>query len=444
LPRKTAPAGGLAVGVMAALKKTGGMWFGWGGELSDRDPPEPEIHIADGVTFATTELRRGEFERYYNGYANDVLWPLFHYFLKDFRFRVAEHDAYDNVNRLFAQRLAPLLQPDHVIWVHDYHLIPLARKLRELGVRQRIGFFLHVPFPNIEVLRVLPTYAELLRDLVTYDVVGFQTDNDLRAFHSGIEHLFGAEALKPDRRIAIGDHTLQADIFPIGVDVESIQKSAEEARTTEIVQRMVDSLMGRKLMLGVDRLDYSKGLVERFAAYQQFLDTFDENVGRITFIQIAPLSRTDVRAYADIRKALEQAAGRTNGRFGDTDWTPIRYLNRNFPHATLMGFLRASNVGLVTPLRDGMNLVAKEYVAAQDATDPGVLILSNLAGAARELTAAVLVNPYDTRGVAHAIQAALTMPLPERRDRYAAMFEVIQRNDIETWSRRFTEALEAG
>jgi len=444
LPRKAAPAGGLAVGVMAALKKTGGVWFGWGGELSDRDPPEPEIHISDGVTFATTELRRGEFERYYNGYANDVLWPLFHYFLKDFRFRVDAHDAYENVNRLFAQRLVPLLQPDDVIWVHDYHLIPLARKLRELGVRQRLGFFLHVPFPTIEVLRVLPTYAELLRDLATYDVVGFQTDNDLRAFHSGIEHLFGAEVSKPDRRIVVGDHTLHADVFPISVDVESIQKSAQEARGTEIVQRMADSLLGRKLMLGVDRLDYSKGLVERFTAYQQFLDTFADNVGKITYIQIAPLSRTDVRAYADIRKSLEQAAGRTNGRFGDTDWTPIRYLNRNFPHSTLMGFLRASNVALVTPLRDGMNLVAKEFVAAQDATDPGVLILSSLAGAARELTAAVLVNPYDTRGVAHAIQAALTMPLPERRERYSAMLDVIQRNDIRAWSRRFVEALEGG
>jgi trehalose 6-phosphate synthase len=197
-------------------------------------------------------------------------------------------------------------------------------------------------------------------------------------------------------------------------------------------------------MLGVDRLDYSKGLVERFTAYQQFLDTFSENVGRITYIQIAPLSRTDVRAYADIRKSLEQVAGRTNGRFGDTDWTPIRYLNRNFPHGTLMGFLRATNVALVTPLRDGMNLVAKEFVAAQDATDPGVLILSTLAGAARELTAAVLVNPYDIRGVAHAIQAALTMPLPERRERYAAMLDVIQRNNIHTWSKRFVEALQGG
>jgi trehalose 6-phosphate synthase len=205
---------------------------------------------------------------------------------------------------------------------------------------------------------------------------------------------------------------------------------------------MVDSLMSRALMIGVDRLDYSKGLVERFTAYQHFLETYPENIGRITYIQIAPLSRTDVRAYADIRKALEQAAGRTNGRFADTDWTPIRYLNRNFPHATLAGFLRAANVGLVTPLRDGMNLVAKEFVAAQDPEDPGVLILSTLAGAARELDAALLVNPYDTRAVSHAIQTALSMPLPERRERHASMLRILKRNDISTWTRRFLDALE--
>jgi trehalose 6-phosphate synthase len=231
-------------------------------------------------------------------------------------------------------------------------------------------------------------------------------------------------------------------VFPIGVDVATVREEAVEAIGTDVVKRMSDSLLGRALMIGVDRLDYSKGLVERFSAYQHFLETYPDNLGRITYLQIAPLSRTDVRAYAEIRQSLEQAAGRTNGRFADTDWTPIRYLNRNFPHSTLMGFLRTANVGLVTPLRDGMNLVAKEFVAAQDPNDPGVLILSNLAGAARELTSALLVNPYDSRAVGHAIQAALSMPLPERRERHAAMLQVLKRNDIAAWTRRFVEALE--
>jgi len=442
LPKKSAAPGGLAVGILSALKRTGGLWFGWGGDTIDTEPGEPDLHIRDGVTYATVDLRQREFELYYNGYANEVLWPLFHYFLKGMRYSSEQRDAYEAVNRTFAAKLVPLLEPDDTIWIHDYHLIPLGRLLREAGVKRPIGFFLHIPFPNIEMLRVLPSYAELLRDMTSYDVVGFQTDNDLRAFHSGIEHLFGAEAIRPDRRIRIGDRLFRAEVFPIGVDVNSVHEEAVEASGSEVVKRMTDSLMGRSLMMGVDRLDYSKGLVERFSAYQHFLETYPENLGRITYLQIAPLSRTDVRAYVEIRQLLEQAAGRTNGRFADTDWTPIRYLNRNFPHATLMGFLRASKVGFVTPLRDGMNLVAKEFIAAQDATDPGVLILSNLAGAARELTASLLVNPYDSRAVGHAIQAALSMTLQERRERHAAMMQVLKRNDIAAWTRRFVEALE--
>ena len=442
LPRKSAAPGGLAVGILSALKRTGGLWFGWGGETVDTDPGDPDIHIRDGVTYATVDLRQRDFELYYNGYANEVLWPLFHYFLKGMRYNSEQRDAYETVNRTFAAKLLPLLEPRDTIWVHDYHLIPLGRLLRESGVKRPIGFFLHIPFPNIEMLRVLPSYAELLRDLTCYDVVGFQTQNDLRAFHSGIEHLFGAEAIKSDGRIRVGERTLRAEVFPIGVDVTAVQEEASQALDSEVVRRMTDSLMGRSLMMGVDRLDYSKGLVERFQAYQHFLETYPDNLGRITYIQIAPLSRTDVRAYVDIRQQLEQAAGRTNGRFADTDWTPIRYLNRNFPHATLMGFLRAAKVGIVTPLRDGMNLVAKEFVAAQDPTDPGVLILSNLAGAARELGTALLVNPYDSRAVGHAIQAALSMPLPERRERHAAMMQTLKRNDIAAWTRRFVETLE--
>ena len=442
LPRRAAAAGGLAVGVLQALKHCGGLWFGWGGEITEGTTADPELHIREGVTYATIDLTQLDIDRFYNGYANDILWPLFHYFVKDFRYSRDNQEAYQRVNRLFAQKLLPLLQEDDVLWIHDYHLIPLAGYLRELGWRRPIGFFLHIPFPHIEVLRILPTYAELLRDLATYDVVGFQTESDLQAFHTGIQHLFGLEAGHPDGRIILGDRSLQAGVYPIGVDVEALQASALEAAATEVVRRMVESLLGRKLMIGIDRLDYSKGLVERFTSYQQFLETYPENLGRLTFLQIAPISRGDVRAYVDIRRQLEQAAGRTNGRFADTDWTPIRYLNRNFPHATMMGFLRAANVALVTPLRDGMNLVAKEFVAAQDSTDPGVLILSSLAGAARELTSALQVNPYDTHAVSRAIQLALSMPLSERRERHLAMLEVLKRNDIETWTRRFMSSLE--
>lgn len=446
LPRKSVAPGGLTVGILSALKRTGGMWFGWGGEIIDQDPGDPDIHIRDGVTYATIDLKRRDYELYYNGYSINLLRPLFHYSLRNMRYSAEERDAYEHVNRLFAHRLAPLLQPQDLIWVHDFHLIPLGRLLREQGVRRPLGFFMHTPFPHIEMLRVLPTYAELLHDLTHYDVVGFQTESDLRAFHSGIEHLFGREAIRPDGRIRVGERIVHADVFPIGVDVEAVQSAAAAAMDTDVVKRMIDSLMARSLMIGVDRLDYSKGLVERFAAYEQFLEAFPQNRGHVTYLQIAPLSRKDVQSYGEIRRSLEQAAGRTNGRFADADWTPIRYLNRNFPHEVLMGFLRAAHVALVTPVRDGMNLVAKEYLAAQDPSDPGVLILSNLAGAARELSGALQVNPYDSRAVGHAIQTALTMSLGERRERHLAMLETLKENDIAAWAQRFIARLrqEAG
>jgi trehalose 6-phosphate synthase len=293
------------------------------------------------------------------------------------------------------------------------------------------------------VLRALPVHAELIRDLTAFDLVGFQTDADLAAFRSAIEHLYGREAWLGEGVVRIGERTMRAGVFPIGVDVDALQSMAADAQQRDEVRRMVASLAGRRLLVGVDRLDYSKGLVERFQAYEQLLETHPENVGRITLLQIAPLSRTDVQAYARIRRHLEQSSGRTNGRFGEADWTPIRYLNRNYRQGVLMGFLRSAHVGLVTPVRDGMNLVAKEFVAAQDASDPGVLVLSTMAGAAREMTSAILVNPYDARAMAHAMQAAVNMPLTERRDRHIALLEVLRRNDIHAWHGRFLETLDS-
>lgn len=441
LPRKTAAPGGLAVGILGALKRTGGLWFGWGGELEGGEPGPAEFSVRDGVTYATIAVNRELFQLYYNGFANDALWPLFHYMPSKFRFRPPEWHAYERVNRQFAQSLLPLLKPDDCIWIHDYHLIPMARYLRELGVQAPIGFFLHIPFPFIETLRVLPTYTELMRDLTAYDLVGFQTSSDLRSFLSAAGYVFGERCVVDDRRVTVGSRTVRCGVFPIGVDVEAIQRESSTARQSETVRRTVDSLLGRKLVIGVDRLDYSKGLVERFAAYEHFLETFPENLGRITYLQIAPLSRKDVQTYAEIRRGLEQATGRTNGRFADTDWTPIRYLNRNFPHDTLMGFLRAAQVGLVTPLRDGMNLVAKEYLAAQDPEDPGVLVLSNLAGAARELTAALQINPYDPRALGHALQTALTMSLGERRERHQQLMAGLRERSIGAWADGFLATL---
>lgn len=441
---KTAAPGGLAVGVLAAMRARGGLWFGWNGETTGHEPADPEITTRDSLTYATIPLPQTLYERYYSGFSNGTLWPLFHYFLAGFRYEDQEYAAYEQANALFASRLSPLLAPGDLIWVHDYHLIPLAEKLRALGVRQPIGFFLHIPFPHFEVLRALPTFAEIVRALLAYDLVGFQTQTDRESFLDAVRILWGAQSVADDGTVLSGGRTIHTGVFPIGVDVDAIAQSAAKAAGSAPVQRMMQSLVGRRLIAGVDRLDYSKGLLERFQAYRQFLESYPEQIGQVTFLQIAPLGRQKVQAYAQIRDSLEASSGRTNGRFADADWTPIRYLNRNFPHATLMGFLRAAQVCLVTALRDGMNLVAKEFIAAQDPDDPGVLVLSNRAGAACELTEALLINPYDIKGIAGAIQRALTMPLAERRARHATSLATLRENDIHRWHTRFIDELQAG
>jgi trehalose 6-phosphate synthase len=433
------------VGVLAALSgPEGGVWFGWSGKTQDAPAAAPEVHEKDGIRFVTIDLPTASFDAYYNGFCNGSLWPLHHYFPGAFRYDAAEFEAYMAINRHFADALIKVLQQGDVIWVHDYHLIPLGSLLRQAGVTAPIGFFLHIPYPNIAVLRLLPTYAELVRDMCQYDLVGFQTDEDLDGFNSAVKAVFRDEASFGNQCIGLNGRNIGTGVFPIGVDVDVIARQAEEAvRDDDEVKRLVHGLLGRKLLLGVDRLDYSKGLVERFTSYRALLESSPELQGKITFIQIAPLSRINVAAYADIRDSLERAAGHTNGQYSDTDWTPVRYLNKDFAHKTLSGFLRIANVGVVTPVRDGMNLVAKEFIAAQDPEDPGALVLSSLAGAAQELVGALLVNPYDKSAVALALQQALAMPLAERRSRHEGMLKVLRANSIARWHGSFVSRLAA-
>lgn len=428
LPGNGGSSGGLAVGLNAAMSHTGGLWLGWSGETPAEPSPDPHVITHGNIDYATIDLTAAQVEDYYNGYCNGALWPLFHYFPEVFRHEQRHYDAYQSVNALFAQQLMKMLQPGDAVWIHDYHLIPMARYLRQHQFTGPIGFFLHTPFPHMQVLRLLPNHLELIRDLCQYNVVGFQTQDDVQSFRSCLSNGLG--------------NTTHIAAYPIGVDVDSIVAEAAEAVLEDQVARLTASLLGRKLIIGVDRLDYSKGLTERFAAFEEFLESYPDEQGKVTFLQIAPLSRSDVHAYTEIRQALEQSAGRLNGRFAEADWTPIRYLNRNFTHATTMGFLRAAQVGLVTPVRDGMNLVAKEFVAAQDPKDPGVLIISPMAGAARELTGALQVNPYDKRGMAEAIQRALHMSVEERRQRHRKMLAALRANDIHHWYSTFCADLE--
>ena len=441
MPKKGGVPGGLAVGILGALREHGGMWFGWSGELTDGSAGDPEIIKRGNIDYATISLNEQDFEQYYNGYSNKVLWPVCHYLLDFIRYYAEDFEGYRRVNGTFAAKLMPLLEPDDLIWVHDYHLIPLAAELRSAGIENPIGFFLHVPFPSYEALRAIPGHEYLLRCMCAYDVIGFHTTGDLAAFQTCVrEPIVGADFLDRNR-IKVPGGELIADVFPIGIDVDEVQQLAAEAQRLRQVQNMVKSLGGRELLIGVDRLDYSKGLMQRFLAYERLLEKYPNAQKVVTLMQIAPPTRTGVRAYDDIREELEQASGRINGRFAESNWVPIRYLNKGVARKPLMGFFRNAAVALVTPVRDGMNLVAKEFVAAQDPDDPGMLVLSSLTGAAQELTDAVLVNPYDRDEVADGIATAISMSVEERRERHASMMAILRKNDITAWRTRFVDAL---
>ena len=436
-------AGGLAVALQDALRKHGGVWFGWSGKVVPKTTAEPTITKDGAITYATVDLSRKNWAEYYNGFANRSLWPLFHYRLDLTAFSKQNYSGYLRVNTMFAEKLLPLLKPDDLIWVHDYHLIPMGEELRKKDVTQPMGFFLHTPFPAMEIFTALPSHYALVRALCSYDVVGFQTENDLRAFLDYIVHEAGGSILG-DHLIRAFGRTVRVEVFPIGIDTEDFVKSAEQAADSESTKRLRKRVGKRLWLIGVDRLDYSKGLVERFHSFERLLETRPEYRGKVTLMQIAPPSRSEVPEYREIRRNLETEAGHINGRFADFDWTPIHYLNKSFKRHNLAGFFRVSRIGLVTPLRDGMNFVAKEYVAAQDSRDPGVLVLSRFAGAARELDAALLVNPFDYDAVADAMARGIEMPLEERRERWAAMMEKLRGNTLSTWRDNFLKALGEG
>jgi len=432
--------GGLAVAVLAALKEVGGIWFGWSGEVVSAPQSGPELFQSGKLTYATIDLSQRDFEEYYNGFANSTLWPLFHYRLDLTEFNRRTFAGYLRVNSLFATRLAPLLEPDDMVWVHDYHLIPFAEQLRQMGHGQQMGFFLHTPFPVPEILVSLPNHEAMIRSLCAYDVVGFQTETDRRAFISYLVSESRAEILD-DHLVRAFGRVVRVEAFPISIETAEIERQATVAGRSRQATRLRESLIERDMIIGVDRLDYSKGLPQRLDAFQTLLETYAENRGRVTFMQIAPPTRAAVKEYIEIRQELETKAGHINGTFAEFDWVPIRYLNKSFSRRSLLGFYRISRIGLVTPLRDGMNLVAKEYVASQDPEDPGVLVLSRFAGAAAELDAALIVNPYDIESVAESLQRGLTMPLEERLERHQTMMAVLRHNDIGRWRNRFIDAL---
>jgi trehalose 6-phosphate synthase len=438
-----ARSGGLAVALQDALQRHGGLWLGWSGDIcADGDPQPVRIKTHGNVTLATLPLSERDYRDYYLGYANGALWPIFHYRLDIGRFEPEHWSGYLDVVQRFARTLQAMLQPDDVIWVHDYHLIPLASVLRALGVRHRIGFFLHIPFPSPDVLAAIPQHGELVRALFDYDLVGLQTLTDVGNLSRVTIETLGGE-ITSDGRMELEGRRVLIKAFPIGIDTDAFTAMARTEEADWHIQTLQRRTVSSSIIIGVDRLDYTKGIPERFRAFQRLMDTYPAYRKTVTLMQIAPPTREDVTAYVEIRRELEALSGHINGEFGNYDWTPVRYIHSHVPRDTLAALLRGSDVGLVTPLRDGMNLVAKEFVAAQDDDNPGVLILSRFAGAAEELKDALIVNPYDTDDMLAAMNRALSMPLEERRDRHKALLAQVRENNVMKWREDFLACLHA-
>lgn len=436
-----ASAGGLAVALQAALQERGGIWMGWSGNSSGDKEPGPLSQLQKGkITYALTDLTDTDVEEYYHGFANRVLWPICHYRLDLAEYGRKEMAGYFRVNRFFAHKLAPLIEPDDIIWVHDYHLIPLASELRQMGLKNRIGFFLHIPWPSADILVTMPVHEEIMRGLSHYDLLGFQTDYDLQNFAGYLRR----EGIGDDLGNGLFDshgRSFRAGAYPIGIETAKFAELARKAATNIMVRKARQSVEGRDMIIGVDRLDYSKGIIQRLDAFERFITSNPGLQNKVTYLQITPKSRSEVPEYEQMQKRVAEQAGRVNGAVGTVDWVPIRYINRSIGRNVLAGLYRLATIGLVTPLRDGMNLVAKEYVAAQDPDRPGVLVLSRFAGAARELKGALLINPYDVEGTANALTKALTMSIDERRERWSRMMDHLLTHDVSQWCEDFLRDL---
>lgn len=436
IPLGPEPSGGLVVALADVLAETGGIWIGAGAERPDM-PSECLQEIPGGpfrrLAFDLTEV---EWQGYYNGHSNSVLWPILHSRADLMEIAAGELESYKAVNRRIARLMMSQIRPDDLIWVHDFHLIPLASELRALGARNRIGFFLHTPFPGSFDTEALPNSAETCEWLMDYDLVGLQSRRDVRKFRSSLAAVLEAEQAGPEI-MRHGDKTVRVLALPISIDVAEFQTIArdEPDRLPKLIVRP-----DRELMIGVDRLDYSKGIPQRFRAFDAFLRKHEDWHRRVSLLQISPPTREGLKAYDAIRDETETLAGRINGAYSDLAWVPIRYIHRSLRRETLAGLYRVAQVGLVTPLMDGMNLVAKEFVSSRT-DEQGVLVLSTFTGAARELVDAVLINPYDREQTSDALHEALTMPPAERQRRMARLRGTVQVNNIFRWAGKIISEL---
>jgi trehalose 6-phosphate synthase len=434
--------GGLAAALLPVVEKSGAIWVGSSGRVRDGTQKEPfaEIEALGAGALAMLDLPAAHYGGYYEGFANSALWPALHSRTDLIRASQQDYLSYREVNAFMARALLRFRKPDSAFWIQDYHFLALGAELRALGVTQPVGFFLHTPWPAPAIIGGVPHHRELVEAMLAYDLIGFQTQEDC-------ENFLGY--LSSDLGLKVGNGTVRSrygisriEVFPIGIDPEKFAQQAARAASHPDVSRLRRSLNGERLAIGVDRLDYSKGLVNRINAFDRMWTLQPSLERTVSLLQIATLSRGAIEAYGNLQSEVAKLVSDVNGRHGEVDWTPIRYLNKGFSQNVLAGLYRTAQVGVVTPLNDGMNLVAKEYVAAQNPVDPGVLVLSKFAGAADELDAALLVNPHDIDGMARTIATALSMPLIERRMRWEAMMTKLRNHTIQGWFADFVDALQ--
>lgn len=442
-PGKGPAAGGLAVALRKVLGEREGFWFGWSGKLTEQPSPQAQIVDVDGLKVAQIDLAREDHHAYYAGFSNSILWPSFHLRLDLATIESHWYEGYRRVNQQFARALLPLLKPDDIIWVHDYHLIPLATELRNLGARNRIGFYLHIPFPTADALYAIPHHEELMRDLSRYDLVGMQARRDVAAFAEFAENQ-ASSTFGGHRSENVDFSRTEVDAFPIGSDPDAFARLAVSPAATKMIHRMKRALGEQRLILGVDRLDYSKGLPQRVEAYEKLLANNARLRRSVHMLQVAPPSRDSIKEYQETSDTLDAMCGRVMGHFAEPDWQPLTYVKRAYGQPSLAGLYRLARVALVTPLRDGMNLVAHEFIGAQDPQDPGVLVLSRFAGAAEIFPDALLVNPFDTDETAEALRLALDMPADERRQRWQALMAAARAHNVDDWAAGFLDRLAPG
>ncbi|MBD3165499.1 trehalose-6-phosphate synthase [bacterium] len=439
-------AGGLVTALQPILERHGGAWLGWPGSNAPEVPGLlDEFNNDSPFNLHAVEMSEEEVDLYYRGFSNQTVWPLFHDFLGAAEFHRHTWRAYQDVNRKFAEAIADKLEPDHLVWIHDYQLMLVGTYLREMGVTRPIAYFLHIPFPSGDIFRRLPWRREIARALLEYDMLGFQTERDRRNFGDMIRWMCSESKVRHHKRMTLiecDERTVHAGNFPISIDFREFDNHARSKSVSKESGMVKVFYRGNQLILGLDRLDYTKGIPERFRAYERLLEKYPQWIGKVTLIQVVVPSRTKVEQYQRLKERLDQMTGKILGRFSQPGWVPIHYFFKRLDREELLAHYRAADVAFVTPLRDGMNLVAKEYCASHPKLD-GTLLLSEFAGSAEELKdGAVMVNPYDLEKTADALHQALSMSEEERRSRMKRLRRKISTNNVHRWVRFFMDAVE--